>query len=376
MTHPELAWTIDILRERFGLVFPSSRLSDVEQAMRGAMERRGITDPATWRDLVSHGAEPIEDVIAQLTIGETYFFRDPAQLDVVRDVVIPEILAHPQRSLRIWSAGCATGEEPYSLAMLLREADWKPATHPVHIIGTDLSVVRLAAARRGLYGAWAFRGVTEQRRERFFQQRGRQWLLDPAIRSMVEFRLLNLAEDAYPEPATGIFGMDVIFCRNVLIYFDMQTVRKVADGLINSLSDDGWLFIGASDPPLGDLVPCEVVTTSAGLAYRRPDRREARIVAPRGGVPPEVHRRHERADTSQRSHTSARSEQGSVAPAGSSATKQAARQALRPPLPTAPKPADAPAPGRRCSGAGSVRAGSIWPGRRAGEGERAAWCSG
>lgn len=168
MNRPELAWAIDLLRERFGLVFPSSRLTDVEQAMRSGMERRGITDPARWRDVVTQGAEPIEDVIAQLTIGETYFFRDPAQLDVVRHVVIPEVLAHPQRSLRIWSAGCATGEEPYSLAMLLRETEWQPATHPVHIIGTDLSVVRLAAARRGLYGAWAFRGVAEQRRERFF----------------------------------------------------------------------------------------------------------------------------------------------------------------------------------------------------------------
>lgn len=117
--------------------------------------------------------------------------------------------------------------------------------------------------------------------------------------------------------------MDVIFCRNVLIYFDMQTVRKVAEGLINSLSDDGWLFIGASDPPLGDLVPCEVVTTSAGLAYRRPNRRGALVAASAGSVPAETRLRQKRADTAQRSPTSA-------------------RQLLPPPA--APKPAAAPRP--------------------------------
>ncbi|MGI9089797.1 MAG: CheR family methyltransferase [Gemmatimonadaceae bacterium] len=270
-SHPALAWVVDVLRDRYGLVFPLSRQQDVEQAMLRAMEKRGITDAGKWRDIITHNAEPLDDVIAELTIGETYFFRDPAQLDVVRDVVLPAAARqHPQRPLRIWSAGCATGEEPYSLAMLLRETDWQTNVHPVHIVGTDLSVVRLAAARRGQYGAWSFRGMAEERRQRFFEPRGRQWLLDPGIRSMVEFRLLNLAEDEYPEPATGIFGMDIIFCRNVLIYFDMQTVTKVATGLINSLSDDGWLFLGPSDPPLNDLVPCEVVTTPAGLVYRRP----------------------------------------------------------------------------------------------------------
>ncbi len=270
-SHPALALVVDVLRDRYGLVFPLSRQYDVEQAMLRAMEKRGITDAGEWRDIIAHGAEPLDDIISELTIGETYFFRDPAQLDVVRDVVLPAAARqHPQRPLRMWSAGCATGEEPYSLAMLLRETDWQTGAHPVHIVGTDLSVVRLAAARRGQYGAWSFRGMAEERRQRFFEPRGRQWLLDPGIRSMVEFRLLNLAEDEYPEPATGIFGMDIIFCRNVLIYFDMQTVTKVATGLMDSLSDDGWLFLGPSDPPLSDLVPCEVVTTPAGLVYRRP----------------------------------------------------------------------------------------------------------
>jgi chemotaxis protein methyltransferase CheR len=177
----------------------------------------------------------------------------------------------------LWSAGCSNGEEPYSLAMLLREAGW---AHGSDIIGSDISIPRLAAAKRGHYAEWAMRAIPRPLVERYFDHVGKQYIVHRDIRAMVRFRAINLAID-FERPAPA--GMDVILCRNVLIYFSMETVVRVAERLLDSLAPDGWLLVSASDPPLTDLVSCETVTTSAGLAYRRADR-PGRAPARRGSV--------------------------------------------------------------------------------------------
>ncbi len=253
-----------------GLVFPQNRISFAESSLKRLIDRLGLSGPKALVDAFDSDSTVREHVLAELTIGETYFFRDPRQFDVVRDTILPALRErrNATRRLRLWSAGCASGEEAYSLVMLLRETGWP---HPASILGTDIAAPRLAAARRGRYAKWALRGVPEHAIERWFSaQSGArlQFVLDPSIRREAEFRLLNLVSDEYPSTASGVFAMDVVFCRNVLIYFDVETVRRVAERLLASLSDDGWLLLGASDPPLMDLVDCEVVTTGAGLAYR------------------------------------------------------------------------------------------------------------
>jgi chemotaxis protein methyltransferase CheR len=119
----------------------------------------------------------------------------------------------------------------------------------------------------------------------YFEQEGNRFALAPAIRDAVDFRYLNLAEDTFPSLSTGIWGMDLILCRNVLIYFDAETVARVARRLIDSLGDDGWLLLGASDPPFGELVPCDVVVTDAGLAYRRRGHGTRRVATPVATTP-------------------------------------------------------------------------------------------
>ena len=267
-THPEFARIAAYLHREAGLVFPANRRSTVESGMRRAMARAGLRDPGALRTAVEGGAAVLDDVIAELTIGETYFFREPRQLDVIRRVVLPELAQRsgPPRPIRMWSAGCASGEEPYSLAILLREAGWRG---PAHILGTDLAAARLAAARRGRYTRWSFRGVPGEIVHRYFEAERKHFVLDPSIRELVEFRVLNLADDLYPSAASGAFGMDAILCRNVLIYFDAATVARVAARLLTSLAEGGWLFLSASDPMLAGVVPCEVVMTEAGIAYRR-----------------------------------------------------------------------------------------------------------
>lgn len=276
----------ELVRARMGLVFGESRRSALEAGLATAMGRARLSDPQRYLECLQAQPELIDDLAGEITVGETYFFRDPQQCALIRDELLP---ARPgARALRIWSAGCATGEEPYTLAILARE---RGVTDSVRIVATDLSRRALAAARRGVYGRWSFRGVSEQIIGTYFRRAGERFELVPPVREAVDFRYLNLAEDVYPTIPTGIWGMDLILCRNVLIYFDAATVSRVARRLIDSLSDDGWLLLGASDPPLGDLVPCDVVVTSAGLAYRRPGRatnRPAPAVSPtpRFALPP------------------------------------------------------------------------------------------
>src|SRR5690606_69023 len=124
--------------------------------------------------------------------------------------------------------------------------------------------------RRARYGRWSLRSLADPVIRRYFTQRGAHYFLRPDIRAMVDFGYLNLADGDYPGSAFDIRDMDLVLCRNVLIYLDRATVAEVAKRMLASLSEDGWLFLGASDPPLVDLVPCEVVVTGAGLAYRRP----------------------------------------------------------------------------------------------------------
>ncbi len=258
-----------LLGERTGLAFPPARLGDVEAGIRRAMARARVPEAARYLTLVERGALPLDDLVAELTVGESYFFREPAQLECIRREILPEVgrLRGPGHGLRVWSAGCAAGEEPYSLAILLEEEGIAGA----HLLGTDISRPALARARAAAYGAWSLRGADERLVRRYFSRRADGGLvLDDRIRRRVAFEYLNLAAGDYPLASTGTCGMDLILCRNVLIYLDRRTVRRVARGLFESLADGGWLVTGPSDPLLSGEAPYETVVTSAAVVYRRP----------------------------------------------------------------------------------------------------------
>lgn len=267
-----------LVRRRTGLVFSEARRADFERALLNAMERAATPDPDAYLARLEGEPRLLDDLVADITVGETYFLREPEQFAVIRDEILPDLLAHRAQNqpVRVWSAGCASGEEPYSLAILLSESGRLPKAH---ILGTDISRAALTRARQARYTRWSLRGVPDNVVRAHFTERGGQFLLTPAVRAAVEFGYLNLAEDVYPSLSTGVWGMDLILCRNVLIYFDRDTVAQVAQRLFDSLAEGGWLLLGASDPPLADLIPAEVVVTRAGLAYRRGIRSRASPVA-------------------------------------------------------------------------------------------------
>jgi len=179
--------------------------------------------------------------------NETYFFRDHGQFDLLRLRLLPELLERRRaaKNLRLWSAGCASGEEAYSLAMLVDMLLPERDGWDIHILGSDIDQAALAKARAGRYGQWSFRMVPPVLRQRYFQRSGDQWALDERIRRMVSFRAADLIGESFP--GGELQDMDLILCRNVFIYFDASAVAAVANKLANALSEGGYLMAGHTE---------------------------------------------------------------------------------------------------------------------------------
>jgi len=258
---------------RTGLNFPESRLRDLEDGLHRAMLNAGSVDFEHFVGLLDTDQRVFDTLIGDITVAETYFFREPAQFQVLRQLVLPDLRngRAPGDRLRVWSAGCATGEEPYSLAILLEQ---EGLAGQASILATDISRAALARARDASYGSWSLRNSIGDGVMRCFDRRGDRFVLQERFHSRVEFRYLNLASSAYPAPKNGVADIDLILCRNVLIYFDAETVQRVARQLFESLRQGGWLITGPSDPPLWDFAPYRTIVTAAGVFYQRSEKAE------------------------------------------------------------------------------------------------------
>lgn len=233
-----------------------------------------------------------KDVIEAMTINETYFFRDKSPFDQFRNTILPALIASRQkeRKLRIWSAAASTGQEAYSLAMILEENAAKMPGWKIEILGTDLSEQVLEKARKGIYSQFEVqRGLPTPMLLRHFTQIGESWQISEAMRSKVTFRPLNLLADF-----TSLGRFDIIFCRNVLIYFDTTLKADILARMTRILTPDGFLTLGASESLIGiktDLVPHAdqrgvFVRQAPAPAAPAAARVAPRIDAPVNGLPP------------------------------------------------------------------------------------------
>ncbi|BDG06090.1 CheR family methyltransferase [Anaeromyxobacter oryzae] len=272
-SHPGFARIAEALARHAGLKVPAHRYPDLEHAARRGMARARIDDPAKYARHLAEGRLPLADLVGAFTVGETYFFRDPPQYDLLRSRVVPEVVARRAEGhvFRAWSAGCASGEEPYSLAILL---DGMGLGDRWHVLGTDISRPALARARAAEYGAWSIRGPARTTAARALERRGERHAVPARLRARVRIEYLNLAEDVYPSVMNATAGLDLILCRNVFIYFEPDVVAAVARRLFACLAEGGWLFPGLADPPLGIHAPFQSVSTEAGVVYRKPARGE------------------------------------------------------------------------------------------------------
>ncbi|MBU8897947.1 protein-glutamate O-methyltransferase CheR [Corallococcus sp. M34] len=283
--HPDYAAVLDLVEERAGLAPPSCPAA-AEEGIQRALARTGLTDLVVYRQRLEEDPAALDDLLGELTVGETYFFRTPEHYEYLRRVVLPDLRERwgPEHTARFWSAACASGEEAYSMAVLLMTEGW--AEH-MSVYATDISRVALARARLARYGEWSLRGPAAERMRPYLSHEARAFTLSADVRRHVRLAYLNLAVDTWPSPGSDVWRLDVIFCRNVFIYFNRPTVEAVARRLHDSLAEGGYLFTGPSDPPLSNIVPLEPVLTDWGVLYRRPLARAALPrTAPEAPTPP------------------------------------------------------------------------------------------
>ncbi len=249
-----LAALSHLVEAQFGLHYPAARAKDLERAVRAAAKELGLAQPAGLLELLLAEAPDkgtLEALARNLTIGETYFYRDPEAFTALEREVLPQLIRERRergRRLRIWSAGCCTGEEPYSIAMALTRVLPDIGSWHITILATDINGLFLEKARRGVYTAWSFRSTPPAIKSAFFHPlpQGRFEVI-PAIKKLVTFAELNLAEDAYPAIENNTQAMDLIVCRNVLMYFTRARAKRVAAALHRALVEGGWFLTSAAE---------------------------------------------------------------------------------------------------------------------------------
>jgi len=243
----------DMIYQISGIYQPEEKLYLLASRCARRMSAVKVNTPAEYLEhLTVRGNRDAELrlLLNEITIGETYMFRSPPQLDALRNVIFPQILqaksAMGFKRLRLWSAGCSTGEEPYTLAMFLLEESQKfLAGWSFEILATDLNDNSLTAAKAGIYGEYALRSTTDLLRRKYFKPYDEKHLqATDQLKSLIRFDRVNLNDDS---KMTFLKGMDLIFCCNVLIYFDLASKRKVMQHFFSNLLPGGYLFLGHAE---------------------------------------------------------------------------------------------------------------------------------
>lgn len=252
-----------------GLSFKDARLAGARELIEAWLTRNSI-DNVTQ---IGSG-RAMDELLEELVVHESYFDRDLDQLRMVDELVFAP-WEQTRDELRVWSAGCAAGEEPYTLAFML---ETRGLLRRTTITATDLSKAALARARAGRYRAWSLRTGAHTPAMRYLTRSGTDLCVPDAIRSTVEFRQLNLVEDPYPA------NQHLVVCRNVLIYLTVAAIAKVANKFADALAPDGWVFMAPSDPRLDPYAPLTPTVTDRGIYYRRAERARSAGVAPPAAI--------------------------------------------------------------------------------------------
>jgi chemotaxis protein methyltransferase CheR len=250
MTPVDYEFLRKFLKERSGLDLSADKQYLVESRLIPLARKAGLAGIDELVQQIKNGSTAIcSDVVEAMTTNETFFFRDKIPFDHLREAIIPELLQAraSRRSLRIWCAAASTGQEPYSIAMCLKEMGAALAGWRIEIIGTDISQQVLEKSRSGIYSQFEVqRGLPIQLLVKYFKQIGEMWQINADIRSMIQYRPLNLLQDF-----AHMGKFDLIFCRNVLIYFDQDMKSSIFGRLAKTMEPDGFLALGAAETVVG-----------------------------------------------------------------------------------------------------------------------------
>jgi chemotaxis protein methyltransferase CheR len=273
----QLAVLSDLVGRWTGLHFPQERYAELERGLVRASKDFGHGGTSSFVNFClttpELTADQVQTLAWHLTIGETYFLRGGQTFGVLEREVLPEFLLarkDGERQLRLWSAGCAGGEEPYSLAITVSRLVPDLSNWNMTILATDINTRALQKANEGIYSNWSFRDTPDWLRPQFFAKTSSgDWAIRPEIKRRVTFSYLNLAADPYPSLATNTNAMDIIFCRNVLMYFSADTMRRVVGRLHDALREGGCLFVAPSEASHEFFPQFERVATQGEIYYRK-----------------------------------------------------------------------------------------------------------
>lgn len=275
MTPLDYEYLRKFLKDRSGLLLSSDKQYLIESRLLPLARKAGMSGIGELVQKIKNGSEALTvDVVEAMTTNETFFFRDKVPFENVRETVLPQLLKARanRRSIRIWCAAASTGQEPYSLAMIMKEA--LPAGWRAEIVATDLSQEVLEKAKSGLYSQFEVqRGLPIQLLVKHFKQVGDVWQLNADIRAMVRYQQINLLQDF---SQFGIF--DIIFCRNVLIYFDQPTKIDIFSRMHRVNEPDGFLFLGAAETVIGLTDAYRAAPNLRGVYTPNPVRRSPSLV--------------------------------------------------------------------------------------------------
>lgn len=261
----------DVVSQRLGFSFDDTKLDQLANVLYERMHATGTREPGPYIETLARSwfaGNEVRALAEQLTVAETYFFRHSDQIRAFSEVALPDRMQarSARRSLRILSAGCSTGEEPYTLAIEIYERLLHSAGWQIKIIGCDVNPQVLGRARRGIYSEWSLRETSERIRQRYFRQNRREFTLDETIRAMVTFEERNIVDD------DGLFwrpdSFDIIFCRNVLMYFTPQAARDVVQRIATSLRPGGFLFLGPAETLRGLSQAFHLLHTHGAFYYQ------------------------------------------------------------------------------------------------------------
>jgi chemotaxis protein methyltransferase CheR len=273
----------DLVYKVSGIYQPEEKLYLMSDGCDRRIKQLKLQTPNDyWIRLTAHASRDVElrHLLNEITIGETYMFRCPPQLDALRKVILPELLADKTKQIvkrvRIWSAGCSTGEEPYTLAITMLEEshgllkDWQ-----VEIIATDLNDRSVETAKAGIYGDYSLRFITDTLKQKYFVPvDGKKFQVRDQVKKLISFSRLNLQDDS---KVLFMKGMDIIFCCNVLIYFDGTSKTKVINHYFSNLNFGGYFFLGTSESLLKLNDKFHLVHFPGTIAYWKPSLKSGKL---------------------------------------------------------------------------------------------------
>jgi chemotaxis protein methyltransferase CheR len=273
----------DLIREYCGLFFDDGSRFLLERRLSRRLKLHHLDDFRDYYRFLLYDKKKEDELTAAidvLTVNETFFFREKNQLKAFSDEILPEIREtnREKKRLRVWSAGCSTGEEPYTIAMLILESGHLPGWD-TEVLGSDINQRVLTAARRGLYRKNSFRSVEGYFMEKYFKEENGSFLISEAVKRLVSFSYLNLLD---PFRVKFMGQMDVIFCRNVLIYFDQAARKKVVENFYNNLVEGGYLLLGHAESLINISTSFSLRHLKNDMVYQKPIIKGAHIRCQRG----------------------------------------------------------------------------------------------